>query len=110
MKTMALALVALLLSGCPVKPHYIYRAGITTPATAEGHECRRQCLGMIGACGNYLRDSKPVFVEAGPYSARYGCPAIVSDCMVLCPGAKEDPRAGPALFYVDEHGSVRKVK
>lgn len=104
------ALVALgSLTGCAQQPYFIYRAGILTADTDEGRACRRECLSAIGGCSNYwarTRDgaTATVYIQAGPYSQRHGCPALISDCLATCPGAKEDPAAPPAMIYVDGWG------
>lgn len=95
--------------GCG-RGYYVYRAGIVTADTEEGRACRRECLGVIGVCGNYAGTDRagrsvPVFIEAGPYSREHGCPGVISDCLETCPGARVDAEAPPAMIYIDKWGN-----
>jgi hypothetical protein len=43
---------------------------------------------LFGTCRNSLTPAgEPVYPDAGTYSHKYGCPGLVSDCMLTCPGA-----------------------
>lgn len=87
------AAIALSLLGCGPAA-YRYRVGVLTPDTPEGNACRRECLALVGVCAYYREGSVQVHIEAGAYSSRYGCPGIVSDCLLTCEGAivaRDDP-------------------
>lgn len=102
MKPISMALIAagaiLALSCSPAV--YRYRAGILTPDTPEGNACRRECLALVGSCLYYRKGDTQVIIEAGPYSHRHGCPGIISDCLITCPGAIVDPDDPPRMIPV----------
>ena len=83
--------------GCVSPSYYRYVHGVRTPNSVEANACRRQCIQSIGVCRNYTYGKLPVYIEAGTYSAAYGCPGVFTDCLLLCPGAELDEENPPAM-------------
>lgn len=101
----ALVAAAALFIGCGPTA-YRYRVGILTPNTPEGNACRRECLALIGACVYYRKGDVQVWIEAGDYSYLYGCPGLISDCLVTCPGAIVNPDDPPRFIAVPHSWQV----
>jgi hypothetical protein len=96
----AAALLVVAAFGCaPTTSHMRYRVGVDVPSTPEALSCKRECLALYGPCANYSSGTLDVTPEAGKYSKLYGCPGLVSDCLLTCPGAALADN-GPGLVPV----------
>lgn len=96
----AAALLMIAVVGCaPRTSHLRYRVGVEVPKTPEALSCKRECLALYGPCTNYRSGNLVVLPEAGKYSKLYGCPGLVSDCLLTCPGAAVAGH-GPSLVEV----------
>ena len=77
-----------LLVGTP-PPTYVYTPGVELPDTAEAQACKRQCMPLAQRCDNYDPvTSASVIADVGPYSRKFGCPGVLTDCLLTCPGAR----------------------
>ncbi len=93
---LAIATVAVAAGCSPYVAQYHYRVGVDMPTTAEAAACQRECMALFGACPQAI-GAAPVIPVVGPHSLAYGCPGLVTDCMLTCPGAQL-AADGPALI------------
>lgn len=91
-------LVLAFLSACAEAEIRVYSPSIEVPATPEAQACRRECLALSvagQACAARMYGVEAdgtqtlTIVSTGVYAMRDGCPGLVADCLLTCPGSKE---------------------